>query len=282
VPVGAPTNDYQGVVHAAGAEWDTRELLRACKLSAWQFDCLAEDHQPFWSYATGVAPSPAIDLSEGFAAYRDKLQARSPRFGKDLARKARKFEREAGALHFTVDSRDHAELRTLMRWKSEQYRRTGWIDSFSRPWVVDLIDRLFCTHTGHFQGLLSVMYAGERPVAAHFGLRCGAILAHCYQAYDPALRKHSPGLIHHLRMLEQTAALGVQLIDMGKGPERYKQTLKTHDLFVAEGLATPGPLHAAVQRARAGAVRRAGPQLRNHPVLFRTADRILRHYGRTT
>jgi CelD/BcsL family acetyltransferase involved in cellulose biosynthesis len=282
VPIGTPTNDYQGAIHAPGAEWDAGELLRACKLSVWQFDCLAEGQAPFQRYATDVAPSPAIDLSEGFAPYWNKLQARSSRFCKDLARKTRKFEREVGELHFTVDSRDPAELRTLMRWKSEQYRRTGWIDSFSRPWIVDLVDELFSTHTSQFGGLLSVMYAGGHPVAAHFGLRCGPILAHCYPAYDPALGMHSPGLIHHLRMFEEAAALGVQLIDMGKGPERYKQTLKTRDLFVAEGLATPGRLHTAAHRARAGAVRWAGPQLRKHPALYHAADRILRHYGRTT
>ena len=151
----------------------------------------------------------------------------------------------------------------LMAWKSEQYRRTGWIDFFDRPWIVDLVDDLFSTRTSHFGGLLSVLYAGETPVAAHFGLRSGHVLAHCYPAYDPRLGRHSPGLIHHLRMIEETAALGVHLIDMGRGPERYKQTLKNHDLYVAEGMVTRGPLHAAVHRARTGAVRWAGPQLRS-------------------
>lgn len=83
-------------------------------------------------------------------------------------------------------------------------------------------------------------------------------------------------------MAEETIALGIHLINLGKGAERYKQTLKNHDLFVAEGMASRGPLLAAAHRARIGAVRWVGPRIRRHPQLFRAADRLLRHYGRTT
>lgn len=282
VPIGAGLTDWQGMIYAPGVDWDARELLRACKLSVWQFDCLAEGQQPFADYAAAVAPTAVIDLADGFASYREKLKVKSPKFCKDLARKARKLEREAGELRFVVDSRDPADLRTLMRWKSEQYRRTGWIDFFDRPWIVDLVEDLFSTHTDHFGGLLSVLYAGETPVAAHFGLRSSHVLAHCYPAYNPEFSAHSPGLTHHLRLAEETAALGIHLIDMGKGPERYKQTLKSHDLFVAEGMVPRGPLLAAAHRARTSAVKWAGPQIRKHPRLFHAADRLLRHYGRTT
>jgi CelD/BcsL family acetyltransferase involved in cellulose biosynthesis len=282
VPIGAGLNNYQGLIHVPGVGWDPRQLLRACKVSVWQFDCLAEGQRPFERYAVAVAPSPVIDLTDGFPAYREKLQMRSPKFCKDLARRTRNLQREAGELRFTVDSRDLAELRVLMRWKSDQYRRTGWIDFFDRPWVVDVIDYLFSTHTDQFEGLLSVLYAGETPAAAHFSLRSSYMLAGCYPAYDPRFSRHSPGLIHHLRRAEETAALGVHLIDMGKGPEPYKQTLKNHDLFVAEGMVARGPLLTAAHRARISAVRWAGPQIRRHPYLYHAADRVLRHYGRTT
>ena len=282
VPIGTPVNNGQGVIHAPGVKWDARELLRSCRLSAWQFDCLVEAQQPFGRYVSAVAPSPAIDLAGGFPAYREKLQAKSPKFCKDLARRERNLQREAGGLRFVADSRDPAELRTLMAWKSEQYRRTGWIDFFDRPWIVDLVDDLFSTHTDHFEGMLSVLYAGQTAVATHFGLRAGHALAGCFPAYDTRFGRHSPGLIHQLRRAEAMAGLGVRLIDMGRGSELYKQTLKNHDLFVAEGMAARGPLHTAVHQARTGAVQWAGPRIRKHPFLFRAADRILRQFGRTT
>ena len=69
----------------------------------WQFDHLVEGQQPFERYAAAVAPSPVIDLTDGFAHYQEKLWAKSPQFCKDLACRSRKLEREAGELRFMVD-----------------------------------------------------------------------------------------------------------------------------------------------------------------------------------
>jgi CelD/BcsL family acetyltransferase involved in cellulose biosynthesis len=280
VPIGAGLNDCQGLIHAPAAEWDSRELLRACKVTVWQFDHLVEGQRPFERYTVAVAPSPVIDLTDGFAAYQEKLRVKSPQFCKDLARKARKLEHEAGELRFIVDSRDKAELRALMGWKSDQYRRNGWVDVFDRPWLVDLVDYLFMAHGDGFGGLLSVLYAGEAPVAAHFGLRSGHMLAHWFPAYDQHYGKQSPGLIQHLRMAEETTTLGIHLIDMGTGVERYKQTLKSHDIFVAEGVVAQGLLSSTAYRVQSALTSWARHQIKQHPLLFRAADRLLRHYGR--
>ena len=280
VPIGAGLTDCQGLIHSPGVEWDPRELLRRCRLSTWQFDHLVEGQRPFERYVAALTPSPVIDLADGFTAYREKLRVRSPQFCKDLDRKARKLEREAGELRFVVDSRDVAGLNALTSWKSDQYRRNGWIDIFDRPWIADLIHYLFSMHNNDFSGLLSLLYVGEAPVAAHFGLMAGHVLAHWFPAYDTHFGRQSPGLIQHLRMAEETAALDVHLIDMGTGAERYKQTLKSYDLFVAEGVVTQGPLFAAAHRARSTLAVSARRQIKQYPALFHAADRILRHYGR--
>ena len=279
VPIGAGLNDCEGLIHAPTIEWDPRELLRACKLTVWQFENLVEGQRPFAPYAAAVSASPAIDLTDGFAVYQKELRVKSPRFCSDLARKARKLEREVGELRFVVDSRDITALRLLMRWKSEQYGRSGRVDNFGRPWVVGLIDYLFSTHSDRFGGLLSVLYAGETPVAAHFGLWACDMLAHWFPAYDTRFGRQSPGLIQHLRMAEETAGIGVHLIDMGKGPGHYKQTLKSRDLLVAQGMVAQGPL-AGVHRLRSGLSRWARRQVKQHPPLFRAADKVLRRYGR--
>ena len=140
VPIGAGLTDCQGLVHVPGAEWDARDLLKACRLSVWHFDHLVEGQKPFAPYTGAVSPSPVIDLTGGFASYYEKLQLRSPQFCKDINRKTRKLEREVGALGFAVGSHDPGELRALLAWKSEQYRRNGWLDIFERRWVTDLVD----------------------------------------------------------------------------------------------------------------------------------------------
>ena len=280
VPIGAGLTDCQGLIHAPGLEWDARELLLRCRLSAWQFDHLVEGQWPFEHYAATVAPSPVIDLTDGPVAYKEKLRATSPQFCRDLARKARKLEREAGELRFVVDSHDAADLDALISWKSNQYHQKGWINRFDRPWVKNLIDYLFSMHTNNFGGILSILYAGERPVAAHFGLISGHVVAHWFPAYDACFGRQSPGLIQHLRMAEEMAALDVHIIDMGKGAERYKQTLKSYDLLVSEGMVTRGPLFAAAHSVRSTLAGWARHRIKEHKVLFHAADRMLRHYGR--
>ena len=276
VPIAAGLTDCQGLIHAPGAEWDARALLRACRISAWQFDHLVSGQKPFERYESALAPSPVMDLSGGFAAYYASLKAHSPDFCKQVRRKGSKLAREVGELRLVADSREEGELRTLMGWKSDQFRRTGRIDRFSHPWIIELLDLLFATRTPSLTGMLSVLYAGEARAAAHFGLRSDSMLAYWFTAYDVRLGHYSPGLIHHMRLAEESAGAGVKLIDLGKGAKRYKETLKTGDLFVAEGIVTRPTLPAAAHWARRVPQAWVIRQIRAHPPLFRAADALLR------
>lgn len=280
VPIGAGMNDCQGLIHAPEVEWDPRALLRACRISVWQFDSLAAGQRPFERYTTTVTPVPVIDLSDGFEIYYKKLWVKSPKFCRDLTRKARRLEHEVGELRSVVNSCDIADLRRLMGWKSDQYRRNGMVDLFDRPWIVSVLDQLFSTRNDHFGGMISVLYAGETPVAADFGLRSDRVFGAWFCAYDPRFGKQSPGLQKHLRTAEVVAALGVHLLDMSIGDERYKQALKTHDLFIGTGMVASGPVLAGAHRTRGAATAWARDRIRRHPALFRAADKVLRHYGR--
>lgn len=285
VPIGAGLSDCQGLVHAPGLEWDSRELLRACNISVWQFDHLVEGQRPFERYAVSVAPSPVIDLTDGFAAYREKLRIKSSKFLRQLAGKARRLERDAGKVRFIVNSHDSVGLRALMYWKSDQFRRTGRNNIFDRSWIVDLVDYLFSTYNDRFGGQLSLMYTEETLISTQFDIRFDHVLAGWLTAYNRCFSRRSPGLIHHLRKAEETAALGIHLIDLGKGTEPYKQKLKNHELFVAEGMAIGRSSLAAVHRIRSGAVRWASPQIKQYPHLlrmYRAADRLLWRRGWTS
>src|SRR5215469_10248612 len=70
VPIGAGLSNRHGLIHVPAIEWDPGGLLRACKLSVWQFDYLAEGQRPFEHYAAAVTPSALIDLTDGFASYK--------------------------------------------------------------------------------------------------------------------------------------------------------------------------------------------------------------------
>jgi CelD/BcsL family acetyltransferase involved in cellulose biosynthesis len=278
-PIGGGLSGGQGVIHAPGAEWDECQLLRDCGLSAWRFYNLVEGQQSFEPYVDVVKRSSVIDLVDGFPAYRERIRTRSPHGLSELARKARKLERENGELRFVVDSQDRAEMRVLMRWKSDQLRGNRTADIFSRPWVVGLIDYLSGTRQDTFGGFLSVLYAGATPVAAHFGLQFGNVLAGWFPAYDVRFSKLSPGLLQLLQLAEANAARGIRLIDMGTGAEGYKQVLRSHDVLVAEGVVTGGRLAAGAYRAGRAGTAFARRQLKRNPALFRAADRVARRFG---
>jgi CelD/BcsL family acetyltransferase involved in cellulose biosynthesis len=279
VPIGGWLSGCQGLVHVAEAEWDPRELLHGCGLAAWQFDNLIADQQPFKPYQAATRPSPIIDLADGFEAYYAKVMVNSRHFCRELARKTRKLGREAGEVRIVADSRDSDLLRALMAWKSEQYRRTRHVDRFERPWVGDLLEALLAVRSEHVDGLLSVLYADDQPVAAQFGLRAGNLLAGLFTGYDIRFAKYSPGMIHLIEMAEQLASAGITAVYMGKGARRYTETIKSCDVFVGEGVVTGRSILGAVHRVRGASAQWALRAVRQRPGLHRAADRMLRRSG---
>ncbi|MFI6336429.1 GNAT family N-acetyltransferase [Streptomyces sp. NPDC050535] len=278
--VGLGVSDCQGVVHRPGFTWDARELLRACGLAVWEFDHLVEGQPAFEVGASGTFPSPVIDVDQGYETYLRQLRERSPKFTKSTLAKERKLGRDTDGMRYVHDERDPEALRTLMGWKSAQYRRTGRSDRFAHPWISRLVEQLFHTRSEQFAGVLSVLYADGRPVAGHFGLRSERVLACWFPAYDPAFSKYSPGLILHLRMAEAAAADGIAYLDLGRGQKEYKDSLKTRELAVSEGWVTRRHPIAIGHRARRAPVRALRNAVLARPELFEPADRILKRMGK--
>ncbi|MFD0311283.1 GNAT family N-acetyltransferase [Streptomyces sp. NPDC127119] len=278
--IGLGISDCQGLVHRPGFTWDARELLRACGLSVWEFDHLAGGQAPFEAGASGAFPSPVIDVDRGYEAYLTRLRARSPKFTRTTLAKERRLGRDHPDVRYVHDERDPEVLSTLMRWKSAQYRRTGRSDRFAQDWIARLAQQLFHSRSESFAGLLSVLYADGRPVAAHFGLRSERVLACWFPAYDPEFSKYSPGLILHLRMAEAAAADGIAYLDLGRGQKEYKDSLKTRELTVSEGWVARRHPVAFGHRARRAPVRALRNAVLGRPELFEPADKMLKRMGK--
>ncbi|MHB9863945.1 GNAT family N-acetyltransferase [Streptomyces sp. YIM S03343] len=277
--IGMGLSDCQGLVHRAGVSWDAREVLRGSGLSMFEFDHLVADQEAFGPYVTGTFASPVVDLVPGDGGYPGWLRVTYPGLAKTVLKKERRLARDLGDLRFVFDERDPGALRRLMRWKSAQYRRTGRMDRFSRPWIVGLVEHLFQVREEHFSGVLSVLYAGDRPVAAHFGPRSRSVLAAWFTAYDPELRYYSPGLMMHLRTAEGAAREGVRALDLGRGEKEYKDWLKTRELRVGEGFAWRGHPVAVAHRLWRRPVRGLRNTVLAHNRLRTPADRLLKTVG---
>jgi CelD/BcsL family acetyltransferase involved in cellulose biosynthesis len=279
-PIGAGLSDCQGLVHEPGLRWDPRALLRACDLDVWSFDHLLAGQGPLVPYHRVRRPSPVIDVSDGYDRWlQDRRRAYKGTIT-DMGRKQRKLTREQGALRFDFDAPDPGLLDLLMRWKSAQYRRTGRSDRFARPATVRLVRDLLQTRAPSCSGTLSVLYAGQRPVAVNLSLRSGPTLACWFPAYEVALSRYSPGLLLHLFLVEAAAAAGLRRLDLGKGDEEYKAVLGNQAHMVAEGcLARPSPV-AVAWRLQHAPRRYATEFVLARPALRGTARQLLRRVGR--
>ncbi|KAB1144124.1 GNAT family N-acetyltransferase [Streptomyces luteolifulvus] len=273
-------SDCQGAVLPPGFPLEAGELLRACSLSSFAFDNLEAEQDLFVPAAAAEYSAYVIDVEKGYEAYETVLRAQAPKFLKTTLAKERRLGRQVGELRFVFDETDPAALRTLMEWKSAQYRRTGRRDRFAQEWIARLVHQLAGTREPECTGTLSVLYAAGRPVAAHFGLRSSTVLACWFPSYDPEFAKYSPGLVLHLRMAEAAAAAGIGLLDLGRGAAEYKDSLKTGELTVYEGAATRPGVGAAMHWLSVEPARRAHHFVRNRPRLASAAARTLKGVAR--
>ncbi len=240
--VGLGLNDFQGVVAAPGARWSAGELLRGCGVSRWTFDDLPVEQEPFHPYHEATYESPYLDLSSGHAAYvLERRHAGSGLFGQ-LARKRRKLESEVGPLRFEAHIGDPGVLQRMMRWKSDQYRRTGSYDRFAIPWMTALLEILAATRGESFAGELSALYAGDEIAALHMGLRFARRWHWWFPTFNRRLHRYSPGLLLLQQIAEHAAAAGVERLDLGRDgtprPSAYKRSLASGCVQVAAGCAT--------------------------------------------
>ncbi|MFF0445520.1 GNAT family N-acetyltransferase [Streptomyces sp. NPDC004609] len=278
--IGFGVSDCQGAIMAPGLGITARELLQACGLSTWEYDNLEAGQDLFIPSAAERFEAPIADIGDGFPAYEERLRAESPKFLKSTLAKERRLGRREGEVRFVFDERDPELLRTLTGWKSAQYRRTGRRDRFAKEWIAGLVKLLHEERTPGCSGVLSVLYAGDRPVAAHFGLRSRTVLCCWFPAYDVEFARYSPGLILHLRMLEAAAGHGIGMFDFGRGDAVYKDAFKTGGLEVYEGFSSrPGP-GAALQWVAREPVRRAHGFVRERPALAHHAKQTLNRLGK--
>jgi CelD/BcsL family acetyltransferase involved in cellulose biosynthesis len=248
-PVGGGRSNAQGLVAARGLEWSAPALVRACRLRAWRFHHLLAEQRPFQAYHETVMQSPYMDLSDGFEAYAAARKAAGSSVLSQAGRKARKMERELGPLRFEAQVDDRAPLEAMMRWKSDQYRRTGQVDRFASRWNVELLERIHATRTPAFAGMLSVLWAGDRLAAVHMGMRSRDVWHYWFPTYDPELGPYSPGQVMLARMAEAAPGLGLRTIDLGLGDAVYKERFMTGAVPLARGTVAP----AAVRLARRAA-----------------------------
>lgn len=247
-PVGWKLNDFQGVIAPSNMSIDPAEVLKACRLSQWRFDHLPVSQQ--WCKESHHIPStsPAIDLRGGFDAYLAAKKVAGDSRLKTTMRKARKMEREVGALRLEFHCTNPGTFATLIDWKSEQLRRTKKPNALVSEWASKTLERLRSGNSIGCRGALSALYSGDALVAAHFGLHNDRVLHWWITAYNPKFEQYSAGAVLLLKVLQACAERGIYRVDLGKGDEPYKRHFMTGAIPIAEGAIAAAPWQQAQQR----------------------------------
>lgn len=277
-PVGGQINDYQGIIAAPEDVPDRAGFLEVPSLAAYDFNHALGSQALFAQTAFWHATSPRADLRAGLAAWQADVTAKGSAL-KSLARKRRKIARELGPLTFRPHDPDEAAWERFLLWKARSLERQGARGFLSAPWLAAFVDDLRRTRTPDFGGYLSTLYAGDRLVAAHFGIRSRTAWHWWFPTYDADLPTYSPGLLLMLACIEHAAEEGLHEVDFGRGTQRYKQEFSNRERALCEGsIARAASLQSVARGSRCHVQRLANRTLPASAadILRRAGTKVLR------
>ena len=237
-PISSRISDFHGLIIRPETPWNPQELLAACELTSWKFNHLVPEQLPLYPYCSQYIPSPFMDLSKGYQAYRADRCKSGTRKIKKTEGLYRKLEREEGKLRFVPYESCQTLLNQLMIWKVRQYLSTDSPNIFAIPWIMEFIKKLHTTNTSNLRGALSVLYLNDQPIAIHMGMHSEKVWHYWFPAYDPKWRKFSPGILLLLEIAKYAASHGFAKIDLGIGKQLYKDQLASNTIDLAVGEVT--------------------------------------------
>jgi CelD/BcsL family acetyltransferase involved in cellulose biosynthesis len=222
---------------SSNTPFDVRSAIRQAGLRGWRFLHAPAEQDALAPYRYGgdrhVTDISFIDLSTGYDAYIGGMsQAVNERISR-TARYRRALGRKVGPVTLDWNSSNPENLDRLLTWKSAQHDSVRqWL---SDPVSLEFVRNLAFTKGDDCAGIISVLSAGERPVAILLSLRRYQTLSAWFTAYDPDFARFSAGTIKWLAVAEEAAGQGVTRIDLGWGENRYKDRLGNASYAVSGG-----------------------------------------------
>jgi CelD/BcsL family acetyltransferase involved in cellulose biosynthesis len=237
-PIGAVLSDFHALVSAPGAGLTGPEALAKAGLSSFRFSGLIDPHGLFDANAT--RESHSVEPGGDVEAYLETLRAVSAKRFKNWRRLENKLDREVGPLRLVAADLSQAAFDTLLAWKRDQLHRTGGHDFLRPVWTGQLLANLFAEREGDFRGLMICLYAGDRLVAGHFGVRQGGVYHPWIASTDPELAAWSPGQAFLAQAIAAMPGLGLDRYDLGPGHDHYKRPWALTQTPIGEGVALAG------------------------------------------
>ncbi|QDV05193.1 hypothetical protein Poly30_06890 [Planctomycetes bacterium Poly30] len=265
-PLGGRLCDVHGPVGALDPG-GFREMLIGAGLRSWSFRRCPQRDVLSPSFVFEETTSHLIRTDQGVEGLRSGGLLGSTSQLKQALRKERKLAKEIGPLRFEYDHQDREILAQLLAWKADQRLRSGSYNILQEGWAADTVQSLHDVVDREDpaqldgRGRMSVLWAGDHVVAAHFGLADERRMHWWIPTYAPLFAAHSPGLSLLLHLIRECHARGIEVLELGHGDERYKSGFATGSQALYSGAvdrssvrlalgATGVRVRAAVRRSR--------------------------------
>lgn len=246
-PIGRGINDAHGLM--CTDDLDYGAALPAAGLKSYIFHASPSQLPEVQKYELGREKSFLADLTADPKGYESFLRGHSDTVDRQ-GQKTRRLIRQKGPLRLDFDCQDPRLLDLLIELKCEQYRRTHIYPLLAVPWIKQLLHKQLLDRDRPVRGLLSVLYAGDDPVAMHYGMIEDNVIHYWFPTYDTQYSYGSPGTVLFLEIAKAAEQQGVTAIDMGYGEQAYKHKLTNVVTEMSFGIADTSPLRRALHRAR--------------------------------
>jgi CelD/BcsL family acetyltransferase involved in cellulose biosynthesis len=277
-PIGKAFNDAHGLICDPTNPIGYCEAVEAIGVKAYRFHAMAGTGIGDERYILGHKPAFLADLEahpEGYAEFLESTRATIEK----QRRKTKKMIKDLGPMRLELDCRDEAALQRTIELKREQYQRTFIFDILGVPWAKQMLRTLWEENHEPCRGLLSVLYAGDTMVAAHYGMIEDDWLHYWFPVYDPKYHVYSPGTAMFLEIARQAQARGVKKIDLGYGEQPYKHKFVDTITQMPYGCATWCPITRVRERTRLSMIAGA-KRLPGKPLLKRLVRSVWPKFGR--
>ena len=249
-PIGGRLNDVHGILGGQNLSADDiLEGLASIGIRSASFHAAADFHGTDERFQFRELQTHHLDLSDGWDAYYKWAKKNSSTI-KRHGQKSRAMARKYGDIRFEFQNTDPAVLEQLIALKRAKYQRTKTFDILSVEWAADLLRHLHPIQSNEFSGILSTLHAGDRLVAAHFGMLTDQMLHYWFPTFDIEFNQFSPGTELLLRVAKECCDRNLDKLDLGFGDDDYKFKFSNGNDRVSCGLMTDSKIAFQAAKAR--------------------------------
>lgn len=248
-PIGGQLNDYQGPITAPHTRLTPGELLNGAQVSSYDYNHLPTSFTALAQDAHSLSASPQMDLSQGYEAFVGRKDSKWTKAKREIRRRYRKTEKDIGPIRFTFHDPSDAIFAQHIEMKNALLQRVGSHLQIGDDWLGQVLDVLRHSEGPGFASVMTTLHAGDKLIAAHFGIRTADVWHWWFPSYDLAAYKLGPGI----NLVDQCAQAaqdhGIDTIDFGRGDGAFKLLFADRQVELCEGaVARPGSLAKFVRQ----------------------------------